>query len=174
MSNLEHDDSFADFMAGWRKVQESEQVTVTFAVIGLTNFGERPVRSARLAQVLGRSVSEAEALAEQWGLYTRVEDGLISVNPERAKSAARRHVQIGDRRFGVTGCAPDIFMYAPLVRPALHLEEPCTTTGAPIRITFTAGCVESVEPSSAVLPIPPPQVLDRTDGMTVQDLDASL
>jgi hypothetical protein len=45
-----------------------------------------------------------------------VADGLITVNPERAKSATRRHVQIGDRRFGVTGVTGygcDIFFYAP-------------------------------------------------------------
>src|SRR5215831_17645043 len=113
MGNLEHDDdaSLADFMAGWRKVEESEQVTVTGAVIGLTNIGERPIPSTRLAEVLGRSVSQAEALARQWGWPgTRVGDGFITVNPERARAASRRRVQIGERRFGVTGCAPDIFI----------------------------------------------------------------
>lgn len=176
MSNFEHDNdpSLADLMAGWRRVVESEQVTVTFAVIGLTNFGERPVQSTRLAEVLGRTVSEAEALAQQWGLYTRVEDGLISIDPERARSAPRRQLQIGDRRFGVTGCAPDVFLYAPLVRPSLVLEETCTATGTPIRIGFSPSRVESVEPSSAVLPMVPPQVLDRIEVRTLEDLDANL
>jgi hypothetical protein len=169
MSNLEHDNdaSLADFTAGWRKVEESEHVTVTGAVIGLTNFGERPVQSTRLAEVLGRPVSEAEALARQWGWPgTRVEEGLIFVNPERAKSAPRRYAQIGDRQFGVTGCAGDIFLYAPLVRPSLLLEETCTTTGTPIRIVFTPSRVESVDPGGAVVSLPPPQVLDRTKGMS--------
>jgi hypothetical protein len=40
---------------------------VTYAVVGLTNFGEHPVPSTRLAEVLGRPVSEAEALPRQWG-----------------------------------------------------------------------------------------------------------
>jgi len=177
MSNLEHDNdtSLADFTAGWRKVVESEHVTVTYTVIGLTNFGERPVQSTRLAEVLGRSVSEAEALARQWGWPgTRVEDGLISVNPERARSAPRRHAQIGDRRFGVTGCAADIFLYAPLVRPSLLLEETCTTIGTPIRIVFTPSRVESVDPGGAVVPMPPLQALDRTKGMNIEDIDANL
>ena len=179
MSTLEHDNdaSLADFTAGWRNVAESEQVTVTGAVIGLTNFGERPVQSARLAEVLGRSVSEAEALARQWGWPgTRVEDGLISVNPERARSAPRRRAQIGDRRFGVTGCAPDIFLYAPLVRPSLVLEETCPTTGTPIRIVFAPSRVESVDPSSTIVPLPPPQAstaaLVRTQN--IEDIDANL
>ena len=177
MSNLEHDNdaSLAEFTAGWRRVEESEQVTVTGAVIGLTNFGERPVPSTRLAEVLGRSVSEAEALARQWGWPgTRVEDGLISVNPEGARSAPRRRAQIGDRRFGVTGCAPDIFIYAPLVRPSLLLEETCTTTGTPIRIVFIANRVERIEPSSVVVPIPMAQELERTAGMRIEDIDADL
>jgi alkylmercury lyase len=127
-------------------------------VIGLTNFGERPVPSTRLAEVLGRPVNEAEALARQWGWPgTRVEDGLITVNPERAKSATRRQVQIGDRRFGVTGCASDIFGAAPLVRPSLQLEETCPATGTPIRIVFTPSRVESVEPAGAVVAVLSPQ-----------------
>jgi len=179
MSNLEHDDdvSLANFMAGWRAVEESEQVTVTAAVIGLTNFGERPVHSTRLAEVLTRSVNEAEALARQWGWPgTRVEDGVISVNPERARAASRRRVQIGDRRFGVTGCAPDIFIYAPLVRPSLVVEDTCTTTGAPIRIAFASSRVVSVDPSSTVVPMPPPRAsmaaLDRNQN--IEDIDANL
>src|SRR5262249_53287674 len=138
-NDVEHNDTdIADFTAGWRTALEGTQwITVTYAVIGLTNFGATPVRSSRLAEILNRSVSEAEALAQQWGWPgTRVEDGLIAVPPERARSATRRHVRVGDRRFGVTGCGGDIFLYAPLVRPALHLEETCTTTGTPIRIVF--------------------------------------
>jgi alkylmercury lyase len=149
-------------------------------VIGLTNFGERPVPSARLAEVLGRPVSEAEARARRWGWPgTRVEDGLITVNPERAKSATRRHVQIGDRRFGVTGCGPDIFFYAPLVRPSLHLEETCTVTGTPIRIVFTPSRVEHVEPAGAVVPMM--DLPECTNGVEeaagdgeIEDLDANL
>lgn len=77
MSNVEHinDAGLADFTAGWRTAfgiafeddHWAHWVTVTYAVIGLTNFGEKPVPSTRLAEVLGRSVSEAEALARQWG-----------------------------------------------------------------------------------------------------------
>ena len=166
----------------------SEKITVTYAVIGLTNFGEKPVPSTRLAEVLGRPVAEAEALARQWGWPgTRAEDGLISVKPERAKSAARRQVRIGDRRFGVTGCAPDIFLYAPLVRPWLQLEETCTVTGTPIRITFTPGGVERVDPGGAVVAMPHPRILDQVPapcghldeaagdaGEIVEDVDASI
>lgn len=182
MTSIEHDNDagLADFIAGWRRISEVDNdnnwATVTYAVIGLTNFGERPVPSARLAEVLGRPVSEAEALARQWGWPgTRVEDGLISVNPERAKSATRRHVQVGDRRFGVTGCAPDIFMYAPLVHPSLHVEEACPATGTPIRIAFTPSGVESVDPADAVLPMPPAQALTQAAAADdVEQVDANV
>jgi Alkylmercury lyase len=167
MTSIEHDSDAgpADLLAGscgWANT--FERVTVTYAVVGLTNFGEHPVPSTRLAEVLGRPVSEAEALARQWGWPgTRAGDGLITVNPERAKSAARRHVGIGDRRFGMTGCAPDVFLYAPLVRPSLQVEEACLATGTPIRLVFTPSGVESADPAGAVVPILPPQEFDRLE-----------
>ena len=150
--------------------------------MGLTNFGERPVPSTRLAEVLDLPASEAEARAQghctsgarvEGGLIG-VEDGLITFNPERAKSAPRRQLQIGDRRVGMTGCAPDIFLYAPLVRPSLQVEETCPATGTPIRIVFTPSGVESVDPAGAVVPILPPREFDRLAGMTVEDIDASM
>ena len=65
----------------------------------------------------------------------------------------------------MTGCAPDVFLYAPLVRPSLLLEETCPVTGTPIRVVFTPSGVESVDPAGAVLPMPHPQVLDRIKEM---------
>ena len=185
MSTIGHDTdaSLADFLAGWdKRYREAEQMPVGFAVwVALTNFGERPVQSTRLAEILGRPVGEAEALARQFG------DGLITVNPERAEPAARRQLQIGDRRFGVTGCGPDIFLYAPLVRPSLRLEETCTVTGTPIRIVFTPAGVESVDPGGAVVAMPHPRILDQVQapcghlhqaagdaGEIIEDVDASI
>ena len=177
MGNIEHDNDagLADFLASWRRItteDSSGQHTAAFALIGLTNFGERPVPSTRLAEVLSWPVSQTEALAaRQWGWPgTRVEDGLITVTPERVLSAPRRHVQIGNRRFGVTGCAPDVFLYAPLVRPSLQLEEICLVTGSRIRIVFTPGGVESVDPSGAVVPMPHPRELDQPEsGFDVEE-----
>ncbi len=172
MSNLEHDNDagLADFLAGHGRINTGEiadLMTIGFALIGLTNFGERPVPSTRVAEVWGRPVSETEALARQlsWPPGTRVEKGLITVNPELEPLAPRRQLQIGARRFGVTGCAPDVFLYAPLVRPSLVLGETCPVTGTPIRVVFTPSGVESVDPSGAVLPVPDPQALDRAKEM---------
>ncbi len=185
MTSIEHDSDAgpADLLAGscgWANT--FERVTVTYAVVGLTNFGEHPVPSTRLAEVLGRPVSEAEALARQWGWPgTRAGDGFITVNPERAKPAARRHVGIGDRRFGVTGCAFDIFYYAPLVRPSLHVEEACRATGTPIHLVVTPSGVERADPAGAVVPVPPWQgVPAQTFAQTfeaasdVEEVDANL
>src|SRR5262249_35363217 len=117
MSAIDHDNdaSLAGFLAGWDiRLQENEQLPVGVAVLVLTNFGERPVPSTRLAEVLGRSVSEAEARAQGHcstgasaeDAIARVEDGLIPfITPERTQSAPRGVLQIGDRRFGMTGCA---------------------------------------------------------------------
>jgi alkylmercury lyase len=183
-SDRDTDAALADFLASWRQITAGDAAglhTASFALIGLTNFGERPVPSTRLAEVLDWPVSEAEALARrQWGWPgTRVEDGLITVNPECAPSAPRRHVQIGNRRFGVTGCAPDVLLYAPLVRPSLTVEETCPVTGTHIRIVFTPSSVERVRPSAAVVPMPHPQELDQPEsGFDVEecrtDLDGNL
>lgn len=114
MSSIRHDNDAgpADFPA---EVRDSEPfwITVTYAVIGLTNFGEREVPSARLAEVLGRPVSKVEARRARLQTATpaedplaRAEDGLITyINPDLSKSRPRRWLQIGDRRSGMTGCA---------------------------------------------------------------------
>jgi alkylmercury lyase len=144
-------------------------------VIGLTNFGERPIPSTRLAEILGRPVGEAEALARQRGWPgTRAEDGVITVNPEHGRSAARRHVRVGDRRSGVTGCGCDIFYYAPLVRPSLQVEETCPATGTPIRLVFTPGGVESVDPEGAVVPMSPAVCAPAETAGDVEEIDATL
>jgi alkylmercury lyase len=170
MNNIEHDNDvgLADFLAGHGRINtdEIEYMVPSFALIGLTNFGERPVSLTRLAEVWGRPVREAEALALicrklGWPPGTWVENGLVTVNPEREPLSPRRQLQIGDRRFGVSGCAPDVFLYAPLVRPSLQLEETCPVTRMPIRVVFTPSGVESVDPEGAVLPVPHPQVIDR-------------
>lgn len=57
----------------------------------------------------------------------------------------------------MSGCGPDIFLYAPLVRLSVRVEETCTVTGTPIRLVFTPSRVEHVEPAGAVLPLPGPQ-----------------
>lgn len=187
---LDHKDAgLAGFIAGWaERLQGSDVLAAGFAVMGLTNFGERPVSSARLAEILGRSVSEAEALAQghaspgapvtcgsadELGLL-RIDDGIITFEPGRARSAPRRQLQIGARRFGMIGCAPDVFLYAPLVRPSLQVAETCPTTGTPMRLEFTPGRVESVEPEGVVVPILPPQEFDLLEGMLDRNPCASL
>jgi alkylmercury lyase len=187
MTTIGHDNDdagIADFLAGWdTRLQENEQLPAGVAVLVLTNFGERPVPSTRLAEVLGRPVSEAEARAQghcstgapvEDGIVL-VEDGLITfINPERTKPAPRRQLWVGEGRFGMTGCAPDVFLYAPLVRPSLQVEETCPATGTPIRLMFTPSGVESVGPAGAVVPILPPQEFDRLDGFrSLKDIDAS-
>ena len=168
----------ADSLAEWStKFEGSSWGNVACAVIGLTNFGEHPVQSTRLAQILGRDVREAETIAQRWGPPgTRVEDGLISVDSSQAKEAPRRQLRIGRRQFGVTGCAADVLLYAPLVRPSLQLEETCPTTGTPIRLEFTSDRVVRVEPVSTVVPWLrfSPQELDQLEEMSTDEIDANL
>jgi alkylmercury lyase len=67
----------------------------------------------------------------------------------------------------MTGCAPDVILYAPLVRPSLQVEETCPATRTPIRLVFTPSRVENVDPADAVVAMPPVQVLDCADEMSV-------
>jgi Alkylmercury lyase len=189
-STRHHSDAgTAGFMAAWEtEIDRQLAARHGWVVLGLTNFGERPLTTTRLAAVLGIPLSEAEALARQYSWPgTRIEDGIITVNPEQAGSPARRHLQIGDRRFGVTGCGPDIFLYAPLVRPWLRLEETCTVTGTAMQIMFTPGGAESVEPGGAVVAMPHPRILDQVPAPcghlgaaagnardAIEDVDASI
>jgi hypothetical protein len=73
----------------------------------------------------------------------------------------------------MTGCAPDVFLYAPLLRPFLQVEETCPATGIPMRLAFTPSGVERVDPSGAVVPILPPQAFDRLAGI-IGDCDATV
>ncbi|HKC18178.1 MAG TPA: organomercurial lyase [Candidatus Dormibacteraeota bacterium] len=101
-------------------------------------------------------------MARHWAWpRSGVENGLITISPELSLLAPRRQLQIGDRRFGVTGCAPDVFLYAPLVRPSLQVEESCPATATSMRLVFTPGGVEHVEPAGVVVPVPPSQEVDR-------------
>ena len=62
MTSIEHVNNagLAGFLAGWdKRLQENEQLPAGVAVLVLTNFGEQPVPSARLAEDLDRPVSEA-------------------------------------------------------------------------------------------------------------------
>jgi hypothetical protein len=56
MTEIEHgnDAGLAGFTAECGRSVTDARVTVGLAVTGLTNFGERPVPSTRLAEVLGR------------------------------------------------------------------------------------------------------------------------
>ena len=98
MTRIEHanDASLADFLAGWdKRLQENEQFPVGWVVMGLTNFGERPVPSTRLAEVLDLPVSEAEARAQ--GHCTsgaRVEGGLMGLRTGSSPSTPSAQNQL--------------------------------------------------------------------------------
>ncbi len=88
MTTIKHgnDAGLADFLAKLDWANATEPLAFGYAVIALTNFGERPVEITRLAEVLELPVNQAETRARQWGGWpgTRVENRIITVNPERA------------------------------------------------------------------------------------------
>jgi hypothetical protein len=83
----DNDSGLAGFLAKLDWANATEAVIAGYAVIGLTNFGERPLEVTRLAEVLGWPASDAEAIGRQGAFGTRVENGIITVSPEPAKAA---------------------------------------------------------------------------------------
>jgi len=152
-----------DFEAAWRAALQQMGPTLDLmeALIGLTRLGEHRVESQRLAKVLGLSVSEAEELALQHGWPgVQVQNGLISLNPERAQVATRRQLRVGGRRFGFSGCAPDLLIYAAVLGPSLQVDDTCPATGKAIHVDFTPRGVERVDPVETVVALLNPQWLD--------------
>jgi len=67
MSNTDHDTDagLAEFLAKLDWANTTEPLTFGYAVIGLTNSGERPLEITRLAEVLDMPVNEAGARARK-------------------------------------------------------------------------------------------------------------
>jgi hypothetical protein len=110
MTSIEHDDdaSLAGFVAGWdQRLGENVQLPVGFAVLVLTSFGETPVSSVRLAEVLGRPVSEVEALAQA---------------PCGSNCASRRPWWRGGGRRRTPLCGPPFFAKRALYLASCHAQ----------------------------------------------------
>ena len=94
MSTIEHgnDAGLDDFLAKWdlTKPETVEWVRGGMAVIGLTNFGERPLEITRLAEVLGMPVNEAEELMRRLG-------GWPGGRPDRPGAGSADHDPLGRR-----------------------------------------------------------------------------
>ena len=100
MSTIEHDNDagLAEFLAKLSWANTTEPTTVGCAVIGLTNFGERPAEITRLAEVLGRPVSEAEKLMRRWGAGPA--RGLRTASSPSTPSARKRLPDASSRSVG--------------------------------------------------------------------------
>jgi alkylmercury lyase-like protein len=171
------------FDAAWREVDERLRglIDVTYGLIGLSRLGERPVDVTRFAAYLDLSVDDALAqLAKQSGvLFTpRVHDGLITLDLDRPDSLQRRHLRIGERRIAMSGCAPDLFQIAAVLDTPFQVEDTCSTTGVPIRVTFAppdqhADLIAAVDPADTVVALDP-RLLGQTATMTPEQIDNTL
>lgn len=99
-----------EFDAAMQRTLEAgmPSIKVEYRLFALTRLGERPVEAERFAAFLERPEDEAIALAVEHA-QGRSEGRLVHIDLSVPDRLARRWLVVGDRRIGMSGCAPDLF-----------------------------------------------------------------
>jgi alkylmercury lyase len=163
-----------DFDRQWVDlVGRVEWIEALYALIGLTQLGQRPTTVRQLAGALGRPEEEATELAWQ-GSRVRPENGRFHLETPWPGASPRRKLYVGDRGMAVSGCAPDLFGVAAVVDVPFRVEDVCSVTGVPIRIEFANGRTERVDPPETVAVMLPPREANQIDDMDIEQVNADL
>jgi alkylmercury lyase len=172
------DDAGADdFDAAWREFfrRQRDKLDVVRAAMRLTGAGARPVAMDQLAAAVDRPANQVRLLVD------RIELGLPSLSIRRVgddvwldlatTGTPRFWLQIGERRIGVGGCAPDIFGVASALAEPMRAEATCPVTGIAIVVEFTPDGVRTVQPTDAVVaainPATVPEAAELVDSAKV-------
>lgn len=158
MSQTETASDLDTLTAGWVALFRDQRdiFEVVSALFQQTDAGARPALIAPLAKHLGREVDELRALVD------RANAGLPALTTWHTEDAVwldlasdqpRFDYQIGDRRIGVAGCAPDIFWTAQEIDQPMSVEATCPVTGTPITVHFTPEGVSDVHPPDTVVAV---------------------
>lgn len=172
--------SAEEFWATWRtlltRFGQRGEISVGLQLARLTTLGERPVPVERLATAVGRSVDETVTLAQQGpgAHWVRVQDGQIMLDLSQHTGMLRRRLRIGQRSFPVSGCAPDVLLWAAVLDEPITIEETCPATGTPIRVDLTPDGVPGLNPEQAVVVYPAPPVFDEVADMPADEIDATI
>jgi hypothetical protein len=140
------------FDRAWLANETTPRARAAFALAGLTRLGEYPVPVERFAAVMGTPVDQAVALA---GEMIRVEEGLAYMVASLGTTIHRR-ITIGDREFGVEGCAVGLFGFAAVLDVPFRVDDTCAATGVPIRVDFVPEGFEHVDPPETVVAMTSP------------------
>jgi hypothetical protein len=182
-SQHSHSEGDADpdsFETGWREFfdRQRDKLEVVRAVMRMTDAGAHQIPLDRLAAAVDRPVEEIR-------LLLRVADaGLPSLSigcdgdqvwlDLATTGKPRFWLQIGDRRIGAAGCAPDIFGIASALAEPMRAEATCPATGTAITLEFTPDGVRDVSPVETVVaainPAKVPEAAQLTDAARV-DVD---
>lgn len=149
-----------------------ELISMLLTLIRLSDAGHHPVPVEELAQALGRSIADTEAMFAKvsaglaWA-NANLDNGLASFHFTGDTAHPRFGYQLGERSFGANGCAPDAFLISYALRRPLTVESVCPATGTPIRINFGPDGVTSADPATTVVaaidPVTVPQAFTLTD-----------
>ncbi len=163
-----------DFDRQWvNLVTRMERAEALYAVIGLTQLGERPTTVRQLAAALDRPDEEAIRLTWQ-ASRVRPENGRLHLGSPFPGASPRRRLYVGDRKMAVSGCAPDLFGVAAVVDVPFEVEDTCSVTGVPIRIRFAGGGAEWIDPPETVAVILPPEEASKIEEMEIEQVNADL
>lgn len=149
-------------------------IQALYALIGLTRLGERPTTVRRPAATLGCPEEEAVRLAWEAARVRPDGQGRIRLDTPWPGASPRRRLLVGDRELPVSGCAPDLFAVAAVVDVPFRVEDTCPATGAPIRIGFVPGGVESVDPPEAAVVMLPPEQAAMVAELEIEQVNADL
>jgi alkylmercury lyase len=125
---------------------------VTWAIIKLSQVGQRPVSLDQLATLVRLPVAEtARLLRLIWGERVDLCGGIIRL--DATPSGPRRYrVHAGGRPIGWgKGCSVDMYLLALALGRPIHAEATCPATGTPITVDITPEGVERIDPPSAVV-----------------------
>lgn len=168
------------FWATWRTLLiqfgQRGEISVGLQLARLTVLGGHPVPVERLAAAVGRSVAETVTLAQRGpgAHWVRVKDGQITLNLSQHTGMLRRRLRIGQRSFPVSGCAPDVLLWAAVLDQPLTVEETCSATGTRIRVDLSPDGVTALDPEQAVVVYPAPPAFDEVAGMPADEIDATI
>lgn len=151
-------------------------ISVGLHLARLTNLGQHSVPIERLAQEVGRPAEETATLAQQGpgGHWVRVNGGQITLDLSQHTGMLRRRLRIGQRVFPVSGCAPDVLLWAAVLDEPLTIEETCPATGAPIQVDLTPDGVAGLDPAEAVVVYPALPAFDEIAAMPSEEIDATI
>lgn len=162
MTTIDLDQLAQGLSVALRQGPHAENLITLFRHLLLLLANGEPVPPAQIATAIGRPRREVVALLQELpGVELDDEGNVVGMGLTLRPTPHRFEVE-GRTLF--TWCALDALMYPIILDRPVRIESPCPVTGTPVRLQVTAGRVESVEPSGAVVSIVVPEATEDIRG----------